>query len=84
MLSNIEQVTGYRYLCVSQHLIDHRADHRRDCWIKWTNLTVSYIGQIRLFSLLKATGNCYRACPVTVTGKLGARLGSNHLIQPFG
>ena len=48
MLSNIEQITGYRHLCVSIHRTDHRTDHRIDCWIQWTNLTVSYNGQVRL------------------------------------
>ena len=47
MLSNIEQITGYRYLCVSEHWtdhrIDHRTDHRTDCWIQWTNLTVTVV-----------------------------------------
>ena len=47
MLSNIEQITGYRYLCVSEHWTDHRIDHRTDCWIQWTNLTISYSGQAR-------------------------------------
>ena len=31
MLSNIEQITGYRYLCVSGHHMDHRTDHKADC-----------------------------------------------------
>ena len=48
----IEQITGYRYLCVSGHWTDHRMDHRTDCWIQWTNLTISYSGQVRLVSLL--------------------------------
>ena len=39
LLSNIEQITGYRYLCVS----GDRMDHRTDCWIQRTNLTVSYM-----------------------------------------
>ena len=33
---NIEQIIGYRYLCVSGHWTDHRTD----CWIQWINLTV--------------------------------------------
>ena len=45
VLSNIEQITGYRYLCVSGHWMDHRTD----CWI---NLTVSYSVQVREISLL--------------------------------
>ena len=52
MLWNIEQITGYRHLCVSEHWTDHRTDHGTDCWIQWINLTVSYIGQVRVVSLL--------------------------------
>ena len=54
--SDIEQIVGYRYLCVSGHRTDHRTDdsidNRTDCWIQWTNLTVSYSGQVRLVPLL--------------------------------
>ena len=39
-------------ICVSGHRMDHRADHRTGCRIQWTNLTVSYSGQVRLVSLL--------------------------------
>ena len=51
MLLNIGQITGYRYLCVSEHWTDHRTDHRSDyrtdCWIRQINLTVSqWSGQI--------------------------------------
>ena len=46
--SDIEQITRYRYLCVG----GHQTDHRTDCWIQWTNLTISYSGQVRLVSLL--------------------------------
>ena len=35
-------------ICVSGHQTDHRTDHRTDYWIQWTNLTVSYRGQVRL------------------------------------
>ena len=31
-------------ICVSGHQTDHRTDY----WIQWTNLTVSYRGQVRL------------------------------------
>ena len=30
MLSNIEQIIGYRYLCASEHWTDHWTDHRQD------------------------------------------------------
>ena len=33
---------------VSGHQMDQRRDHRTDYWIQWTNLTVSYRGQVRL------------------------------------
>ena len=36
---NTGWITGHRYLCVS----GHRTDHRTDCWIHWTKLTVNYI-----------------------------------------
>ena len=39
-------------ICVSAHWTDYRTHHRTDCWIQWTNLTVSYSGHIRLVSLL--------------------------------
>ena len=52
MLLDIEQITGYRYLCVGGYRTDHRTDHRTHCSIQWTNLTVSYSGQVRLVSLL--------------------------------
>ena len=53
-------VIGYqkdnRTFCVSEywagHRTDHRTDHGTDCWIEWINLTVSYIGQVRVVSLL--------------------------------
>ena len=43
LLWNIEQITGYRYPCVSGHWTDHRIDHRTDCWIQWINLTVTVV-----------------------------------------
>ena len=46
MLFDTEQITGYRYLCVS----GHRTDHRTHCWIQWTNLTVSYMDRILTMS----------------------------------
>ena len=56
MLLNIEQIIGYKYLCVSEHWTDHGTDHRTDyridCWIRWMNLTVSHSGQVRYVSLL--------------------------------
>ena len=36
---------------VSEHWTDHRTDQGTDCWIQWINLTVSYIGQVRVASL---------------------------------
>ena len=39
-------------ISVCGHRTDHRTDHKTDCWIQWTNLTVSYSGQVRLVSLL--------------------------------
>ena len=38
-------------ICVL-YWMDHRTDHRTDCWIQWINLTVHYSGQVRLVSLL--------------------------------
>ena len=30
MLWNIEQITGYRHLCISEHWTDHRTEYRTD------------------------------------------------------
>ena len=42
VLLDTERIIGHRYLCVS----GHRTDHRTDCWIQWTNLTVSYMDTV--------------------------------------
>ena len=50
MSLDIERITEHRYLCVNGHLTDHRTD----CWIQWTNLTVSIpVDLIILFVILK-------------------------------
>ena len=42
MFLDNEWVTGYRYLCVYGHQMDHRTDYQ----IQWTNLTISYMDRI--------------------------------------
>ena len=42
VLLDTEQITGYRHLCDDEY----RTDHRTDCWIQWTNLTVNYMDKI--------------------------------------
>ena len=36
----------------TDHRTDHRTDHGTDCWIQLISLTASYIGQVRVVSLL--------------------------------
>ena len=46
MLVNTERITGYRHLCIG----GCQTDHRTDCWIQGTNLSVKYMDSTVVWS----------------------------------
>ena len=41
IIVDVEQITGSRY-----YVNGHQTDHRMNCWIECTNLTVNYVDGI--------------------------------------